>query len=400
MTPGLLIVFFFAIVGLLGYLLLREKRLSRQKDVKESAYIQGLSALIDGDDLAAQDLLKDAVREDSENIDAYIRLGDLYRRNRKAQHAYQVHRGLLVRTGLPRRVQARVQQSLAEDLLALGKTDRVREVLADLAKGPGESVQRGRLLTLAERAGDWEKAYEMRREISREQKSGAPANHRLALYRTWTACRIKAAESARDVGDMFRDAIKSHPSCVAAHLALGDTHYLAKQLDEAISHWRRIVDESPLLAFLTFERLERAFYDRGTLGRGTVGDLEEIYDRLLRDHPDDTTTLEAVGNLHHKRGELDEAISVCQKALEISPKSRAVRRRLVLYLHEAGRVRESERELDQLLQILANGEVDAVARALECAALRPLWECSDFDDWNLFVAAFASKENVSAPARR
>jgi lipopolysaccharide biosynthesis regulator YciM len=80
MTPGYFLFFFLAVVGLLSILLVRERRMARRQIVKESSYIRGLSALIDGDDHVALDLLKDAVREDSSNIDAYIRLGDLYRR--------------------------------------------------------------------------------------------------------------------------------------------------------------------------------------------------------------------------------------------------------------------------------------------------------------------------------
>jgi lipopolysaccharide biosynthesis regulator YciM len=398
-TPGFLIVVFLACVGILSYLLVRERRLSRRQEVKESAYIRGLSALIDGEDQQAFDLLKTAVREDSENIDAYIRLGDLYRRHRRPQHAYQIHRGLLVRSGLPPSLHARVLQSMAEDLAALGKLERVREVLADLGKHAGDGALHPRVASIAEQSGDWERAYEIRREIWKGER-GERVARRLALYRTWTASQTLRRDTTADVRDKLRDALKTEATCVPAHLALGDVLYLANDLSDAIHHWKRIIDQVPSLAFLTFDRLERAFFERGTLGRGTVGDLEAIYDRLLRDHPEDTTTLEALGHLHHKRGELADAIAVCQKAVEISPRSRAVRRRLVQYLHEAGRHRESERELSQLLQVLANGDVDPVARARESAALRPIWECTDLDDWNLFVAAFSPTRDARESKRR
>lgn len=399
MTPGFLLIFFLVVVGLLSILLVRERRLSRRQIVKESAYIRGLSALIDGDDHVALDLLKDAVREDSSNIDAYIRLGDLYRRKGKPQHAYQIHRALLVRSGLVPTAEARVLQSLAEDLLDLDRHGRVREVLTDLLKHPAEGVHQARVAMIAERAEEWEKAYEIRKEMWKGEKGGEKMQRRIALYRTWTASQILRKDETRDVKDKLRDALKSDPASVPAHLALGDTLYMASEMDEAIQHWRRIVDQHPGFAFLTFDRLERAFFERGTLGRGKVGDLEAIYDRLLQAHPEDVTTLEALGNLHHKRGELADAISVCQKALEISPKSRAIRRRLVLFLHEAGRARESGRELDQLLQVLANGEVDAVSRARESVAMRPIWECSELDDWNLFVRTFTPGKTAHGKKR-
>jgi tetratricopeptide (TPR) repeat protein len=210
---------------------------------------------------------------------------------------------------------------------------------------------------------------------------------------------VRGREDA-DIREELREGLRLDSACVPAHLALGDLLYLRSELDDAIHHWKRIVDQRPSLAFLTFERLERAFFDRGTLGRGTLGDLEVIYDRLLREHPDDTTTLEALANLHRKRGEHQEAIAVCQKALEIAPKSRPIRRRLILLLHESGRVRESERELDEFLQILADGVEDPVSRAREAAAYHPIWECSDFDEWNLFATAFSPAEEKPGARRR
>ncbi len=383
--------FFLIFIGLgiiVAFLVLRERWTGRGQRSNESPYLRGLAALIDGDDRGALDLLKDAVRDDSNNIDAYVRLGDIYRRNRKPQHAYQIHRGLLVRTGLPPAMHARVLESLAEDLLELDLRDRAREVLGDLTKLPTEGAHRDRVARLAERSGEWETAFSVRRDLWKGEKGETRGEKRLALYRTWTACQILRDDTDGDVREALREALKLDSLCVPAHLALGDIHYMRSELDDAIHQWRRIVDQSPRLAFLTFERLERAFFDRGTLGRGTLGDLEAIYDRLLRDHPDDTTTLEAIGNLHHKRGELTEAINVCQKALEIAPRSRTLRRRLVLLLHEAGRIRESEREIQELLQVLGDGAEDPVARAREAAVYHPIWECSDFDDWNLFSTAF------------
>jgi lipopolysaccharide biosynthesis regulator YciM len=392
-------IVFLGVAALVAFLILRERWRSHGLRSRESPYIRGLAALIDGNDRGALDSLKDAVRDDSGNIDAYLRLGDLYRRNRKPQHAYQIHRGLLVRPHLSAALQARVGESLAEDFLALGKPERAREVLADIERLALDSGARNRIASLAERCGEWEKAFAIRKDVWKEDRAGESPT-RLALYRTWTACQMLRDRESADVREELREALKLDGACVPAHLALGDVFYLRSELDEAIHHWRRIVDQTPRLAFLTFERLERAFFDRGTLGRGTLGDLEAIYDRLLREHPDDATTLEALGNLHHKRGELTEAINVCQKALEIAPKSRGLRRRLVLLLHEAGRVRESERELDELLQVLADGAEEFVARAREAAALHPIWECSDFNDWTLFASAFAPGAEPPRPRRR
>ena len=53
---------------------------TRRKEARRTPpYIIGLRALVDGDEDTAIRELKNAVRIDSSNVDAYIRLGDLFR---------------------------------------------------------------------------------------------------------------------------------------------------------------------------------------------------------------------------------------------------------------------------------------------------------------------------------
>ena len=62
-------------------------------------YTEALRALVEGDDQTAFERLKAVVTEDSSNLDAYLKLGDLLRRRGRIDKAIKVHEDLTLRLG-------------------------------------------------------------------------------------------------------------------------------------------------------------------------------------------------------------------------------------------------------------------------------------------------------------
>jgi len=86
-----------------------------------------LAGLIDGDEETAFREFKNAVRLDSTNVDAYLRLGDLLRKRGDIDRAFQLHRELTTRRGLDPDTEARIQQALCRDLIALSRWERAAD---------------------------------------------------------------------------------------------------------------------------------------------------------------------------------------------------------------------------------------------------------------------------------
>jgi len=82
----------------------------RDKAAGYTPYIEGLVALLDQNDALAMKKLQEAVNVDSDLVDAYVRLGDLYRAHGWADDAYREYRTLarLRRSGWER-VEAEVR---------------------------------------------------------------------------------------------------------------------------------------------------------------------------------------------------------------------------------------------------------------------------------------------------
>ena len=84
-------------VGIAIYVLnFKPMRKSKVKDL----YAEGLDLLITGRRKSAYNNFKDIIQKDSDNIKAYLRLGQVLRESGNPSQALKIHRGLKHRRGL------------------------------------------------------------------------------------------------------------------------------------------------------------------------------------------------------------------------------------------------------------------------------------------------------------
>ena len=92
-----LLVLGIAAGGVIVYVLnFKPLRKSKVKDL----YAEGLDLLITGRRKSAYKNFKDIIQEDSDNIKAYLRLGQVLREGGNPPQALKIHRGLLHRRDL------------------------------------------------------------------------------------------------------------------------------------------------------------------------------------------------------------------------------------------------------------------------------------------------------------
>ena len=112
-----LLVLGIAGVGIAIYVLnFKPMRKSKVKDL----YAEGLDLLITGRRKSAYKNFKDIIQEDSDNIKAYLRLGQVLREGGNASQALKVHRGLLLRRDLMYYEQIELHKNLALDYYKIG----------------------------------------------------------------------------------------------------------------------------------------------------------------------------------------------------------------------------------------------------------------------------------------
>ena len=160
------IIFAFVIIFTVMAFLWSRARGKRRK-VSPELYIDALKALLAGEERAAFQQFRQVARDDPENVDAFLKLGDLFRKNKRYDKALQIHRELTLRPSLSQEEKEEVLASLAEDFSASGQHQKAISVLEELLKTSerDEKVAR-RLLSEYEETGNWEEAFQLRKRIS------------------------------------------------------------------------------------------------------------------------------------------------------------------------------------------------------------------------------------------
>jgi len=160
-------------------------RTRRRSDMSDSQlYIEALQAMVAGEDSTAFSKLKEVVAVRTDNLDAYIQLGDILRKHKKIDRATRVHQELTLREALSPRQRRAIYRSLTLDYITSGNTAAAEQALAELLKADKSDLWAAeRLVRLYEDDGRWEEAFKMRSQIDRRLGNERPDV--LALYKVY-----------------------------------------------------------------------------------------------------------------------------------------------------------------------------------------------------------------------
>ena len=375
----LFIVIIVCVVALIVYRITAAILASRRRGAGKNAYVMGLTALTDGDNEKALGYFKQAVREEPQSIDAYLRLGDVVRQSGDVPRAIQIHRELTVRTGIPKDVMGRIMLSLARDYVQASRFDRASATYENLLKlTPRDVTALRELLEVYEEMGEWDKAYLTRREISKITK--VDDTHDLALYKAYVGKRYLDGGRIKEAESSLKDAIKIDSECVPGYLYLGDLYYHEGKIDDAISSWRRIVTTYPEVAYVTFRRLEKAFYEKGRFEK-----IIDLYNDVLERNPGDVRTLMTLAYIQRRKGNLDDAISLSKTALEFEPESRSVKQALARLYYEKGEIELSLKTMVEAFNGFPTDDETYTCENCGHKVNEALWRCPRCRQWETFV---------------
>jgi lipopolysaccharide biosynthesis regulator YciM len=278
-----------------------------------SSYVAGLRALASGNASLAMKHLREAVEKDSSNVDAYIRLGDLFREEGQLEKAVQVHQSLTVRPGLSSAIQESVLESLARDYLLLRKEHKALPVLEDLVSV--NSRNRFGLEALAHLyVTDNRYAEAAKLQARLFEAEGGKEKGGLSLRYAYLGKLALTQGEQASAKDLLQQALALDPQSVPANLYLGDLHYAAGAPKEAIACWKKVLETSEEWAWLTFERLEEAYFEGGSFEA-----ITRVYEDFLSGHPKQALAHVALAKILLKKGLVEEAIEKARLALEGMP---------------------------------------------------------------------------------
>lgn len=336
-----------------------------------------LTAIVAGSPDRAIEPLRRIVQEDTDAIEVYVLLGDLYRELGQIERAVRIHRSVLQRNDLTPRQRASALAAAARDYEAAGFLDRAMGAYGHVARlRPEDPTPVACLRSLYEQARAWEEALEAQEKLVRLRPDSEPERRVLAYLHDRVGQELAGRGESRGARRHFERALAAWPDCAPALLHLGDFHYDRSRFKDAWRAWSLLLERAPADAWMVLERLDGLLRETGDPERmGTV----------LRDHatehPEDWRCRAYLAGWLADRGQPREAREVLEQALRLAPSSVTVQRVAWRLAAEHGVTPEEAAAHAQAL-----GKGGPFLDPLTCLHCRyrtaePTWRCPHCQRW-------------------
>jgi lipopolysaccharide biosynthesis regulator YciM len=269
--------------------------------------------------------------------------------------------------------------SLARDYLHAKRLDRAAASYEQVIQlEPRNEKALNELLDVYEEMKEWDKAYLVRRDLSKTRK--VDDTRFLALYKAYVGKSYMDQGDLKKAESSLKDALKIDSECAAGYLYIGDLYYATGHIDNAISSWRRIITLFPKIAYVTFRRLEKAFYEKGKFEK-----IVDLYNDVLERNPRDVRTLMTLANIQRKKGDLDDALRYVQTALEFDPECTRAKQALARLYYEKGDTERSLRAMVEAFNGFSSDEEHYVCSNCGYESNEVLWRCPNCREWETFI---------------
>jgi len=368
---------FLAVIVALAALYFYYYQRSERKQPSRNAYLEALKYLAENDHRRAIEKFKEAVRTDSSNIDAYLKLGDILREEGLAYNATRIHKDLTLRGNLNEEELEKVWYSLALDYWSAKKYDKAETFFKKAFEARYRSAE---AVTYLVKIYTMQQNYKAAFEILKNSplKSNENFRRRMALYKV-----LEAAESAkgREARLMMREAIKTDGSCSAAYAYIGDSYLEEERLDDAINIWTEYCQKYPIKAHVLFSRLEKAWYEKGQFSK-----IEELYHSILKKDPENIPALMALVGFKRKKGDYDEALNLIKDVTVAEQYEELIKAEEARIIFDKGQFKEAAKRLLELLDnYLPEQTYIYTSRKCGHKSEEPFWKCPKCQTLNLDI---------------
>ncbi|MCK4234079.1 tetratricopeptide repeat protein [candidate division WOR-3 bacterium] len=346
-------VFLIVLTGILIIFLSVLFLIKKTRRVKISPYEEALISLIEGKEEHALKKLQEAVFENSDNVEAYIRLAELLRKRNEPLKALQIHKYLLARRGLSRKTLNKIQIQTVMDYIELEAYKKATDILKKLLKSEPQNEQYYKFLLLNyEKSSLWNEAIETFRKMVKLFNYPKENQLNYDVYAAYEANKKGDKDWAEKV---LKRILKIQPDNIPALIFTGDINYSTGNIDEAIRLYKKIISIDSESGYIIFPRLMKAYYEKGEFEK-----IEETYKGVLENIPEDNKTTIALAGFYQKMGRLSEAHELLKNGVETNPDS--IDMNLILLLTE--------------LELEKSNAVSILRHIIDIYSKKELYECN------------------------
>lgn len=311
-----LIILVIILIALMLVLYLSRRR---DKTAGFTPYIEGLVALLEQNDALAMKKLQEAVSTDSDFVDAYVRLGDLYRKKGDVSRAIQIHQSLTVRPTLKKHEEKRIYYALVEDLFAMSRHNKAVAFLKEILKIDKKDARARELILKIyedmESFSDCIALYEEGHFKKRSDKRHAYYYAALAHNKLRTMPDVEPDEEKEAV-NFLKKALRISADSLSALYYFGKYYEHKGDLKKAREYYGKIMTLHPRHAFMIINEFEKVMYELDLFD-----EIIPIYEQIFNDDPRNFVVGVALANLYEKKNDRERTQEVYRKLSDVFPES-------------------------------------------------------------------------------
>ncbi|MBN2373017.1 tetratricopeptide repeat protein [bacterium] len=347
-------------------------------EMEKGAYIKGLKYIISNEPDKAIAEFTRAVQINSDTVEIYINLGNLFREKGEIERAIRIHQSILLRPKLSQSVKESALMDLGLDYSAAGLFDRAISTFQQLISLNPDNPQAHRELEkLYEEEAEWENAFDEAKKYKR--MSGSDASSLLAHIITELGKELYNKNENNQAIKELKRAISINKNSTEAYLILGDIFFSEGKLGHAIAAWEKIIHLNLPFSYFAYEKLEKAY-----LKKGDYDHIEQIYREVLAKRPDDFTTRIILAEYYQKKGLSNKAVKELRDAIRFKPKSLTIRKKLGEILLKEDLKDAIRNEYQALIEEMKGQRIYSCSKC-GYQGIDFIWKCPQCKEWDTFV---------------
>ena len=194
----------------------------KQQESLKDLYTEGLDLMVDGYRQGAYENFKKIITSETDNVKAYLKLGQVIREGGNPENALKVHMSLNFRKNLSYYERVELYKNLALDYYRLNDLrSAIKQCKRILKINPKNDWALNKLVLFYQDNGDWlnsKKYLELRL-----QYTGSQDSHKLSLYKIQEGRVLMMENNFKEARDCFENALNIDNSCIIAHYFIGDS---------------------------------------------------------------------------------------------------------------------------------------------------------------------------------
>ena len=308
----------------------------KQKENLKDLYTEGLDLMVDGYRQGAYENFKKIIASETDNVKAYLKLGQVVREGGNPENALKIHMSLNFRKNLTYYEKVELYKNLALDYYKLDDLEHAISQCKRILKiNSKNDWALSKLVFFYQSKGDWlnsKKYLELRL-----QYSGAKDSHKLALYKIQEGRMLLLKNDFQIARDCFDNALNIDSDCIIAHYFIGDSYSQesdlaynqaqdqksgdqekhnsliidAKELlSKAIDNWVDYAKLKPESSWMVIHLLRDALF---ALDR--YNEIEVILKDILDNDSDNVDIIAALADYYDHMGDSKSALKIIDNGL-------------------------------------------------------------------------------------